>query len=214
MSNSIPDHLPAWQAPHLAWLASQGLPTRYDVPAGTVPVRADLRDAKLSGVKLSGANLRHAKLSGADLSRADFRGAVLCYANLSDANLSNANLGCADLSNTHLYDVNLSNANLTGASGLPDAPVVPDLHRRMEEVTRPDGALVMRDWHTCATAHCRAGWAIVLAGEAGEALEDRVGPCAAGALIYHASTGMIPDFFASDKDARTDIVACAEAVRS
>ena len=61
----IPDHLPPWQAPHLAWLASQGHPARYALPDGTEAVRANLH----------GANLRVADLSGADLSGADLSGA-------------------------------------------------------------------------------------------------------------------------------------------
>lgn len=76
----------------------------------------------------------------------------------------------------------------------------------MEEVTRPEGALRMRMWHTCATTHCRAGWAITLAGQEGKILEAEVGPNAAGALIYFASVGYIPDFYADDESARADIV--------
>ena len=58
----IPSHLPPWQTPHLAWLASQGQWTCYAVPNGTEAVRADLREASLSG-----ADLREAYLRGADL---------------------------------------------------------------------------------------------------------------------------------------------------
>jgi hypothetical protein len=83
----IPNYLPPWQAPHLAWLASQGHPTRYTVPEGTAPVRADLY----------GANLRWADLSGADLSGANLRGADLRWADLSGADLSGADLSGADL---------------------------------------------------------------------------------------------------------------------
>ncbi len=70
----------------------------------------------------------------------------------------------------------------------------------------------MRDWHTCGTAHCRAGWAITLAGEAGKALEDRVGPATAGTLIYAKSRPdkPIPNFYANDEEAMADIVACAK----
>jgi hypothetical protein len=75
------------------------------------------------------------------------------------------------------------------------------------------GTLKMNDWHTCKTTHCRAGWAVTLAGEPGKALEDRVGPAAAGALIYAASrpTMPIPDFYASDEDAMASIRADAAA---
>jgi hypothetical protein len=42
-------------------------------------------------------------------------------------------------------------------------------------------------------------------------LEKLVGPKAAGALIYAASTGdPVPDFYASNVEALADIRACAE----
>ena len=65
----------------------------------------------------------------------------------------------------------------------------------------------MSGWHLCGTTHCRAGWAIHLAGAAGYALEDRIGSSAAGALIYAASRPElpVPDFFASDEDALADL---------
>ena len=89
----IPDHLPPWQAPHLAWLASQGHPARYALPDGTEAVRANLH-----GANLHGANLRVANLSGADLSGAYLIGADLRGANLRGADLSGADLSGADLS--------------------------------------------------------------------------------------------------------------------
>ena len=86
----IPSHLPPWQAPHLAWLASQGHATRYAVPDGAEAVRANLHGAYLHGAYLRGADLHGAYLRGADLSGADLRGANLHGANLSGANLSGA----------------------------------------------------------------------------------------------------------------------------
>ena len=157
------------------------------------------------------AMLREAVLaavaSDANLSGADLRDADLSGANLSGANLSGANLRGADLRGADLRDADLSGADLRDAD-LSDGqvPIVADLDRRMEEVTRPEGALDMGSWHTCDTTHCRAGWAIVLAGEAGTTLERKVGPAAAGALIYHASTGHVPNFYADDDAARADIV--------
>ena len=93
----IPSHLPAWQAPHLAWLESHGHPTRYAVPDGIEPRRAnligaDLIGADLSGADLSGAYLIGAYLTGAVLSGAYLHGAYLHGADLSDAYLSEANL--------------------------------------------------------------------------------------------------------------------------
>ncbi len=71
------------------------------------------------------------------------------------------------------------------------------------------GSLDMSKWHTCETTHCRAGWAVTLAGRAGLDLERKIGSSAAGALIYAASTGRVPDFHCSDEEALADIVAGA-----
>jgi hypothetical protein len=86
----IPAHLPEWQAGHLAWLASRGKPTRYAVPEGVEPCRANLREADLCGANLCGANLRGANLREANLIEADLIEADLCEANLREANRTNA----------------------------------------------------------------------------------------------------------------------------
>ena len=103
-------------------------------------VKADLREANLSGAILSGADLsgadlssaklneailsrailsqailRKADLSGAILSGADLSGADLNEAILSRAILSQAILREAILSGANLSEANLSNANLSGA---------------------------------------------------------------------------------------------------
>lgn len=87
-------------------------------------------------------------------------------------------------------------------------------HRRrvLAAVKRGDGKLDMRKWHTCETTHCRAGWAVVLAGKPGKDLEARVGSQTAGTLIYLKSrpSKRLPDFFASDAEAMADLEACAK----
>jgi hypothetical protein len=172
--------------------------------------RANLRWANLTGANLRWADLRGANLTGADLTGADLRWADLRWADLTGANLRGANLRGANLTGANLTGANLTGANLTGAVGLPPAPVVADLDRRMAEVCSAPSALNMHDWHTCKTTHCLAGWAIVLAGPEGAALEEKCGPCVAGALIYHASTGHVPNFFARNEEAMADIVARAK----
>ena len=128
----IPSHLPPWQAPHLAWLASQGHPTRYAVPEGTAPVLADLYGANLSGANLSGANLSVADLRGANLS-----GANLYAANLGEANLSGANLSVADL-----RWASLSRADLYGATGIASIGPVGRSRRIVYAVAHDDGPMV------------------------------------------------------------------------
>jgi len=160
---------------------------------------ANLSDADLSGADLSGANLSGADLRGANLSDADLSGADLRYANLSGADLIGANLSGADLSGA-----NLSDANLSGAKGIT-APVIEDIDGRILKAIEAGGKLEMGQWHTCETTHCRAGWAIHFAGDFGKSLEERIGPSAAGALIYWASCKRIPNFFATNKEAMEDI---------
>jgi hypothetical protein len=186
--------------------------------AGT---RLVCNDAVLRGVDLFGARLSEALLAGADLSdaalgharlyRADLRGTKLRGASLFRADLSCADLAEADLTDAGIRHAIWTGANLTGVTGLPVAPVVPDLHKQIAEAVGQDGEnLDMLDWHhPCGTTHCRAGWAITLAGDAGEWLESKFGGSTAGALIYWASTGMIPEFFAEYRDALEDIRRCA-----
>lgn len=115
------------------------------------------------------------------------------------------NLCNADLRGANLYNADLNEANPSGTN-LGDIPVVPRLESRIWEMVRRDKkALRMSAWHTCETTHCRAGWAIHLAGAAGAELERRLGPAAAGALIYHRSCGYVPNFYTSDEEALADI---------
>ncbi len=174
--------------------------------------------ANLSGVNLRWANLTEADLSGADLTGADLTGANLSGANLSGAylrvaNLRGANLCWANLSGADLRGADLRGADLRGVVGLPAAPIVPDIDVRILAAIEAGGSLEMGSWHTCETTHCRAGWAIHLAGEAGYALEAQTSSYLAGRLIYEASRPGVPcpDFFATNDEAFEDIRRCATA---
>src|ERR1051326_7011041 len=174
--------------------------------ASKADTRAVLADADLTGADLTRAVLMRAILTGADLT-----GAVLMRAILTGADLTGAVLAGADLTGAVLADAVLTDAVLTGAvlAGA-DIPVVPDIDATIyAAITDGKGELQMGAWHTCATTHCRAGWAITLAGEAGRKLEKRYGPAAAGALIYAKSRpGVpIPNFYAGDEAALADIKA-------
>lgn len=93
---------------------------------------------------------------------------------------------------------------------LTQAPYVRDLDQKILEAIEAGGILDMSEWHTCATTHCRAGWAVHLAGEAGKELEHKHGTEGAGALIYQRSTGRRhPNFYANDAEALADIRRCA-----
>ena len=140
----------------------------------------------------AGANLSYAYLGSANLA-----GANLSYANLGSANLTNANLSYANLGSAIL-----TNANLGGFN----APSIPDIDAAILAAIENGGTLEMGEWHTCETTHCRAGWAIHLAGDAGRALETRIGPSAAGALIYAASgSHPVPYWHAANAKAMADL---------
>jgi uncharacterized protein YjbI with pentapeptide repeats len=196
---------------------------------------ADLRDAVLRDAVLSGADLSDAVLSDAVLSCAVLRGAVLSGADLSGADLSDADLSCAvlrgavlrgaDLSGADLSDAVLSDADLRGAdlsgavlrgADLSGAPKIENIHQKVYAAASAEGALDMGTWHKngyCGTTHCRAGWVVVLAGEEGKALENRIGTAAAASLIYLASDPAIdkfPSFYASDTAALEDMKRMAE----
>jgi hypothetical protein len=200
--------------------------------AGANLTGADLTDAYLAGANLTGADLTDAYLAGANLAGADLAGADLAGADLAGANLAGANLTGADLTDAYLAGADLAGArNVTAQQqapcGLtrrgsrmdharryrerhPEVPVVENLDSKILERIG-DGSLILKmaDWHTCETTHCRAGSAIHLAGRPGYELEAKVGAERAGRMIYRASTGRSPYFFASDEAALADIRRCA-----
>ncbi len=169
---------------------------------------ADLRGADLSGAYLIGSYLSGADLNGAYLRGADLRGAYLSGAYLRDAYLRDAYLSGADLNGADLRGAYLSGLSIPIIPNI-DAAILVDIEAAMQ--IGPDKGLKMETWHTCESAHCRAGWAIHHAGEVGYALEKLLGPSAAGALIYAVSrpNKRVPDFVASDEEALADIRACA-----
>jgi hypothetical protein len=93
----------------------------------------------------------------------------------------------------------------------PDVPVIENLDAKILAAieSTPSAELRMDTWHTCDTTHCRAGWAIHLAGKEGYELEDKLDPEIAGGMIYRASVGYVPNFFATNEDALADIRARA-----
>jgi hypothetical protein len=175
---------------------------------------ADLHGADLQGADLRGANLQGAKLHGADLHGADLQGADLHGADLHGAYLAGAKglpltIPATDPPEPYVRKPGperLAERAAKYRAAHPEVPVVPNLDQRiLAAITREGGHLEMSAWHTCETTHCRAGWAIHLAGAAGRELEARVGSERAGAMIYKASTGRVPYFFASNALALADI---------
>ena len=187
--------------------------------------RADLARADLAGADLAGAYLARADLADADLAGAYLADADLAGANLAGANLAGAYLARADLAGADLAGANLAGANLAGAylarADLADAnkepidvPVIEKIDAQILAAVKAGGELNMSAWHghgRCGTTHCRAGWAIHLAGDRGYALEAQFGSQRAGAMIYRASRPgqPAPWFFDTDERALEDIRKCA-----
>jgi hypothetical protein len=99
-----------------------------------------------------------------------------------------------------------------GPLGSPEVPKIEDIHKRVyEAVSRPE-ALNMGSWHTCETTHCRAGWVVNLAGEAGKKLEEFFNTPLAAQLIYRESGYRINPcrFYDSNEDALADMKKLAE----
>ena len=153
-------------------------------------------------------NLFAANLEGVSLKQADLRGQ-----NLENAKLWGADLTEADLTGANLTGTSLSEASLMGAILTEEVPFVENLDAKiLERIEKGTGLLNMKRYHTCRTTHCRAGWAVVLGGRKGKALEKKLGPNAAGALIYALAYPdlPVPNFYATNKEAIKDIKFRAE----
>jgi hypothetical protein len=72
----------------------------------------------------------------------------------------------------------------------------------------------MDQWHTCEKKHCRAGWVVTLAGEAGKKLEAFFDMPLAAMKIYDASSTLEKvspaRFFENDDVALADMKRMAE----
>lgn len=83
-----------------------------------------------------------------------------------------------------------------------DVPIIADIHQKVFHAASEPGALDMGQWHTCETTHCRAGWVVHLAGDAGYGLESQTSTLFAAQQIYKASGYRIsPNRFFDTNDA-------------
>ena len=179
---------------------------------------ANLTDANLNGAYLNGAYLTGVNLTDADLTGANLTGVNLAYAELADANLTDANLTDARNVPAISDQTPLSAEERAQQRAMPrceleqrraeryrqrnpDVPVIEAIDAKILQAVECGGKLEMGSWHACATTHCRAGWAITLAGDKGADLERHYGPAVAGRMIYLASAGYCPHFYASNEAA-------------
>lgn len=97
---------------------------------------------------------------------------------------------------------------------LAQVPNIDNIHKKILEAASRPKALDMSTWHTCNTTHCRAGWAVHLAGDAGRMLEEQTSTLFAAMQIYKASSPIRVSptrFFESNETAMADMKRCAEA---
>lgn len=102
-----------------------------------------------------------------------------------------------------------------GAPGAPPIPRIENIHARVYAAASQPQALDMSSWHhPCGTTHCRAGWVVELAGDAGKALERfHDTPLAAQLIIRESSPSLTVSpvrFYESSADALADMKAMAE----
>lgn len=153
-------------------------------------------------VDLSGWNLNYAELSHIAFNESDFTGATMIGARLCHTSLRGCILRDVNFNRVEMREVDFSLADLRGARFNYAVPKVSKLWSRIHEaIHEPKRCLTMRDWHHYTIdgkeAHCLAGWAVTLAGDEGQRLEELVGTAAAGALLFHATypEAITPDFF-------------------
>jgi len=171
--------------------------------------------ANLDGANLDGANLDGASLGRASLGRANLDGASLVGASLVGA--IGITIPVSDPAKPYVRPTTPEEVKAARRARMlkyrernPDVPVVDRLDAKiLESVTGGGGRLEMSTWHSCTMTHCIGGWAIVHAGEAGAKLEAKYDSQRAATMIYRASTGRVPHFFASNERALEDIKACA-----
>jgi hypothetical protein len=91
-------------------------------------------------------------------------------------------------------------------------PKIENIDKAVYDACSQPNALNMDTWHTCETTHCRAGWVVHLAGEAGKELELYHNTLLAAQLIYLESGSPINPcrFYDKNDEAMADMKARAE----
>ena len=191
-----------------------------------------VREVLLAGIA-GGADLGGADLGGANLRDADLRDAYLGGANLRDARNVPASIAAvppvrepetheqwrarreAERKDPLLRVRRNRERALEYRASHPEVPVIEQLSQKMlASVTSAPESFDTGSWHgqtACGTTHCRAGYSVHLAGDAGYALEQSLGGTErAGRAIYLASEGFVPHFFGANGPALEDIRRRAE----
>lgn len=94
-----------------------------------------------------------------------------------------------------------------------DIPIIKNIHQEILKAVNDGANLNMNEWHTCDTTHCRAGWAVHLAGEKGKKLESETSTLFAAMQILKKSSDIhvpLMKFFDNNTESIKDIKRCAE----
>ncbi len=115
--------------------------------------------------------------------------------------------GCSDLKNARPVAGKESNGIVI--------PTIENIHQKVLEAIGDGKQFDMEGWHketSCGTTHCRGGWVITLAGEAGKKLEEQTSSEFAAMAIYHKSSPIRVSpvrFYEDNEKALADIKKCA-----
>jgi hypothetical protein len=105
----------------------------------------------------------------------------------------------ADLSGANLSGADLSRADLSGAENLPLQIEGGLIEKIAIAVNADENSLNMGQWHTCATTHCIAGWAVTLSPN-GKELEAKYGTQITGLMLLGVEAHS--HFFDSNEDGK------------
>lgn len=101
----------------------------------------------------------------------------------SDCSYCSRCSSCSDCSGCSSCS-DLENAAPSEGQSEPVIPVIPDIHKAVYAAASQPKALAMDTWHTCKNTHCRAGWVVTLAGEAGKIIKPTAcSRCGSGGRI-------------------------------
>ena len=153
---------------------------------------------------LRGADLRYVDFRGANLMKIDFRGADMRYADLRGALIGKP-------PNSGELSPNFVEVSLTGAK-LDPAPVISNIHRLVYEAASKQFGLCRKPPHWLLFPDI-AELVVMLAGNAGKKLENKIGTFSAATLIYMSSDpelDKIPELYATKGSAMRVAFRCLE----
>lgn len=137
----------------------------------------------------------------------------LCCSRCSECSNCCNCYGCSFLENkSDLKEINEQSEQAAQLMG--NYPRIENIHQKVYEAasSKPE-ALNMSDRHTCHTTHCRAGWVVFLAGNAGKKLELHTSTLFSALQIYNASSSIEVSpvrFYEDSVTVLEDMKRCAE----